>query len=170
MTRRATATSSRTTPTRPPLALAPDFSEPATRAWGAPREVIKLPCGRVVLRELVDGAHRYQLWEPADVAAYSVTRTVGGKLWGLARTRRFEGELPASPTGRHGALVEHEMTCARKAVEHMRATVPELRLREADGERTRPAGFRSGIYESAGDLVVYGRPHDMAERALRGGI
>lgn len=148
---------------------APAHTEPAARAWDAPREALKLPCGRVVLREVVDGAQRYQLWEPAGVGEFGVTRQVGGKPWGLARSRRFEGVLPASLTARHGVLVEHEMTCARKAVERMRAMVPELRLREADGERTRPAGFRSGIYESAGDIVVYGRPREMAERALRGG-
>ena len=61
-------------------------------------------------------------------ADYGETKTDrAGRAWGLARTRR-----PAAPLVDVGALVDHELEQARRAVTVLRATVEELGLRDAD--------------------------------------
>lgn len=153
----------------------PAYVEPVSRAWDAPRETIRTACGRVVTRELVNGVHRYQLWEPAIAGAkYSVTRLVSSAAWGLAHTRTFSGLLPDGVVERADVLTAHRLREAARACDIMRRTVVELTLRE-DGKAggpSRPAGIKSGVYESCGDIILMGRPHTIAALAAaqkRGG-
>lgn len=159
-----------------PAPTEPGPGEPSGRAWDGPREALRMPCGRVVVREKIDGVHRYQLWEPlvGDVQ-YGTTRTdKQGEVWGLAQTRKYDGPLPEDPIARYDVLVEHQIKSARDAMDKMRAYVAELSLRERDkpGDPWRPAGSASGIYESRGEFIVLPRPRGLAAKAAaqrRGG-
>lgn len=166
---------------------APAPSDPAPgRAWDKPREAIKTPCGRIVAREqeyeiregrkVYRSVNRYQLWEPlvGDIA-YGTTRVdKAGNLWGLAQTRKFDGQLPDGLLAQYDVLVEHELKVQRDAIDKMRAYVTELTLRERDKptDPWRPAGRASGIFESRGEIVVLPPPRALAVMAAaqkRGG-
>lgn len=129
------------------------------RDYTATRELIHTACGRRVLREYVDGYHRYQLWEPIVAgASYGTTRRDReGATWGLARTRR-----PARPLTDFGELVDHELEQARRVVTVLRATVDELGLRDA---HSRPGGIGECIYVSRGDVILMTDPAAAAARA-----
>lgn len=127
--------------------------------YAAARELIHTACGRRVLREYVDGFHRYQLWEPiVGGSTYAVTRRDReGATWGLARTRR-----PVAPLTDYDAQVEHEIAEAHRAVDVMRRTVAELALRD---DRGQPAGIADALYESRGDVILMTDPAAAAARA-----
>lgn len=133
---------------------------PARRDYAAPREVIRTACGRVVTREYVDGYHRYQLWEPLiGPATYGETRSREGVTWGLARTRRPVVALPDGEVARSVALMEHEHGERRRAMDLIRATIPEIGL---------TAGVSECVYESRGDVLLFTDPAARAARRCGG--
>lgn len=142
------------------IAAGEGCSHPALppRNYTATREAIPTACGRLVIRELVEGYHRYQLLEPVLAGAtYGETKTDrAGRTWGLARTRR-----PPRPLADFGALVDHELEQTRRTVTVLRATVEELGLRDAHG---RPGGVAECIYESRGDVLLMTDPAAAARR------
>lgn len=147
----------------PPLRLADpprSHPEPKPRDFAAQRETIRTACGRVVVREYVDGYHRYQLWEPlVGASTYGTQVERGGKSWGLARTRHCAFELPAEAVARSIALMEHELRERRRAMDLLRATVVELGP---------TAGVKECVYESRGDILLFTDPQARIA-ARRGG-
>lgn len=147
----------------PPLRIADlphSHPEPAARDYAAQREVIRTACERVVVREYLDGYHRYQLWEPLiGASTYARTTSSHGKVWGLARTRRYAGDLPADEVARSIVLMEHELRERRRAMDLLRATVVELGP---------TAGVRECVYESRGDILLFTDPQARIA-ARRGG-
>lgn len=147
----------------PPLRIADlprSHPEPAPRDFAAKREVIQTACGRVVVREYLDGYHRYQLWEPLiGASTYGTQVERGGRTWGLARTRRPVVALPGAELARSIAMMEHELRERRRAMDLIRATVFELGP---------TAGVRECVYESRGDIILFTDPQARIA-ARRGG-
>lgn len=134
--------------------------QPTPRDYAAPREVIRTACGRVVVREYVDGYHRYQLWEPLlGTASYGTTHERGGHVWGLAHTRRPVVELPVGEVAKSIALLEHQLAERRRAMSLIRATVHEIGL---------TAGVSECVYESRGDVLLFTDPAARAARRAGG--
>lgn len=141
----------------------PPWAGPPRRDYTAQREVILADgAGRVVIRERVDGYHRYELWEPLiGAATYGTTREWGGQTWGLARTRRPAVALPVDEVARLIALMEHEHAERRRAMDLIRSTIPEIGL---------TSGVADCVYESRGAVLLFTDPaHRAAMRLTRSG-